>query len=481
MRYLVLSSLAASSVPRPALAANSTEINLQVLLIIVFLLIVIVISQISRRKHKRGKLTLQLTQRELEERIAERTEKLASSNAQLTRTIGEHQATETLLKETQGYLNSIIHSMPSVLIGVSENYQVTLWNDAACQATDISAEQATGKDLFELYPDIPVDRAIIQQTLTQQTPHVEENVQLGTGSQAIHLNITIYPLQASPTPGAVIRLDDVTQRVRMENLIIQNEKMMSLGELAAGMAHEINNPLSAIINNVQNIQRRISPALPKNRELAQQLNVDLEKFSDYLQQREVFNFLDTIREAGDRSAQIVTNMLEFSRTNNREHAPADFIELLDNALNLARNSFELKTVDGEQSIQLVREFEDNLPLVPCSKTEIQQVILNLLRNACQCFTGHSLNDRTPRITLRLYRWDDKVCLEVADNGPGMKDDVMRHIFEPFFTTKDVGQGTGLGLSVSYFIVTEHHQGSIEVESESGQGTNFIITLPLQTV
>lgn len=457
MRHFILSSLAASAIPRPALANGGSESNFFVLLIIAFLMVVIVISQISRRKHKRGKLTLQLTQRELEERVQERTVEL---------------------KETQDYLNSIIHSMPSVLIGVSEELEVTLWNDAACRVTRISAEDAIGKDLFEAYPNIPVDRKAIRETLSHKAPHVTENLQLGTGSQATHLDITIYPLQAARSPGAVIRLDDVTQRVRMENMIIQNEKMMSLGELAAGMAHEINNPLSAIINNVQNIQRRITPQLSKNQEAAEQLGLDLKLLESYLQQREVLSFLDNIREAGDRSAQIVTNMLEFSRTSNRDHLPTDFVQLLENALNLARNSFELKTVSGNQSIELVREFESDLPQVPCSKTEMQQVILNLLRNACQCFTSQLRHEEAPRITLRLYRWDDRMCLEIADNGPGMNEDISRHIFEPFFTTKDVGQGTGLGLSVTYFIVTEHHGGTIEVESSPGQGTNFIISLPL---
>jgi PAS domain S-box-containing protein len=452
---------------------TSDRFSIYAVLVIVLLIIIIIVSQVSRRKHKRGRLDLQFTQKELEQKIVERTEKLTDE-------IAKQQATEVLLTETQEYLNSIINSMPSVLIGVTDTGTITHWNSAAEHSTGIQALQALNHNLFDIYPDIPVTSEMITTTIAQGIPRLTENIQQGTGLHAQHSDLTIYPLLAAHKPGAVIRLDDVTMRVRMENMMIQNEKMLSLGELAAGMAHEINNPLSAIINSIQNIQRRTTPELPKNHEVAESLGIGVEQIHSYLQQREVFKFLDSIREAGDRSAKIVTSMLEFSRNGSRNHEPVDLQQLLEHALLLASNSFQLKTRDGGTQIQLQKEYEDDLPIVPCAPTEIQQVILNLLRNACQCFiTSDSDTEQAPQITLRLYRWDDNICLEVEDNGPGMNEEVSRHIFEPFYTTKEVGQGTGLGLSVSYFIVTEHHDGRIEVESKPGEGTNFIITLPLQ--
>ncbi len=442
--------------------------------------VIILASQLSRTKHKKTKEDLKSAQRDLEQRVIERTNKLRNINNQLYDEIAKHEITEELLRETQDYLNSIINSMPSVLIGVTRQGTITHWNAAASRATDIAATEALGRHLLDVYPDLPVTESLIRDTVDSGVPQVNENIQHGSGSHSRHTDLTIYPLLSSEITGAVIRLDDVTMRVRIENMMIQNEKMMSLGELAAGMAHEINNPLSAILHGIQNIYRRTSPELAQNHKVAESLNVSVEDVQSYLQARDIFKFLDGIREAGDRSAKIVTNMLEFSRSNSRNHKPTNISELLEHSLELAKNSFELKTPDGSEQLIIHKNFDHSIPPINCSAAEMQQVFLNLLRNACQAFTneeyGPPLN---PSITLTTKLIEDNVCIEVADNGPGMAEAVQRHVFEPFFTTKEVGKGTGLGLSVTYFIVTEHHDGTIEVESQPGKGTKFIINLPIE--
>ena len=291
----------------------------------------------------------------------------------------------------------------------------------------------------------------------------------------------IYPLTPEDITGAVIRIDDVTMRVRFENMMIQNEKMMSLGELAAGMAHEINNPLSAILHAVQNIQRRTSPGLAANVETATQIGITVEQMQTYLEQRGIYTFVDSIKEAGERSARIVTNMLEFSRaSSNRNYQAVNVAELLQHSLELSRNSLDLHTGEGGQAIEVVMDLEPDLPPLPCAAAEIEQVILNMLRNAAQAFVKpEGAEDYKPQITMRAFAEGDAIKIQIIDNGPGMAESTRRHIFEPFFTTKDVGKGTGLGLSVSYFIITEHHQGQIEVDSAAGRGTTFTITLPLR--
>ncbi len=442
--------------------------------------IIIVVSQISRSKHKRTKLELKSAHRDLEQRVIERTNKLRNINNQLYDEIAKHEITEELLRETQDYLNSIINSMPSVLIGVTRQGIITHWNTAASRQTDIDASDALGRQLLEVYPELPVTESLIHETIDSGIPQLNENIQHGSGSHSQHCDLTIYPLLSSEITGAVIRLDDVTMRVRIENMMIQNEKMMSLGELAAGMAHEINNPLSAILHGIQNIYRRTSPELEQNHKIAASLNITVEDVHAYLQARDIFKFLDGIREAGDRSAKIVTNMLEFSRSNSRSHKPTNIAELLEHSLELAHNSFELRTPEGSEQLEIVKDFDPNMPMIMCSAAEMQQVILNLLRNACQAFTNEEYGAPLhPVITLSTQLTHDTARIMVADNGPGMVDAVQRHIFEPFFTTKEVGKGTGLGLSVTYFIVTEHHDGTIEVESKPGEGTKFIINLPLR--
>ncbi|GAB3107090.1 hypothetical protein GCM10027217_33310 [Pseudomaricurvus hydrocarbonicus] len=448
-------------------------------LIIVLQTIILIFGQASRKKYIRKKDDLKNAQRDLEQRVIERTNKLRNINNQLYDEIAKHEITEELLRETQDYLNSIINSMPSVLIGITRQGLITHWNTAATLATEIPPADALGRNLMDVYPEIPVSIDLIQETIDKGVPQINENIQQGTGSNAQHIDLTVYPLLSSELTGAVIRLDDVTLKVRIENMMIQNEKMMSLGELAAGMAHEINNPLSAILHGVQNIYRRTSAELEQNHRVADDIGIKIEQIQEYLSARDIFKFLDAIRDAGDRSARIVTNMLEFSRSNTLSHQKTDLEELLEHSLELARNSFELKTPEGAEQLEIIKEFDREIPLVRCSPTEMQQVILNLLRNACQAFNNDEYGPPLhPRITLRIRAHQHSVSIEVEDNGPGMTEAVSRHIFEPFFTTKEVGKGTGLGLSVTYFIVTEHHDGTIEVESHPGKGTNFIITLPL---
>ncbi|WP_341939294.1 two-component system sensor histidine kinase NtrB [Marinimicrobium sp. C2-29] len=444
---------------------------------LVFQTLLIIGLQRSRLNNKRARKALKQTQRELEQRIVERTESLNQINNQLQDEVGQHQATEILLRETQDYLHSIINSMPSILIGVTPDGTVTHWNTAAELSTGLTPDQALGKPLNQVYPRLPISMDTVNRTIRSGVPYVNENIQEGHGSDAHYTDLSIYPLIAVQAIGAVIRMDDITKRVRIENMMIQNEKMMSLGELAAGMAHEINNPLSTVLHGVQNIGRRLSPDLAQNRAAAQELDLELGKINEYLDRRQVSHFLTDIREAGERSMHIVSNMLEFSRGSSRVHDHFDLLRIVQHSLELTDNTLNLQTAGSRRRPGVITELAPSIPPVLGSAAEIQQVILNLLRNAVQAFHSEE-SDRDPVISLRAYAEPNSAVLEIEDNGPGMKEEVRRHIFEPFFTTKEVGQGTGLGLSVSYFIITEHHSGTIEVDSVPGEGTRFIIRLPL---
>lgn len=466
----------------PALmSGGETQVLLWVIVVLQTLILIGI--QLSRIRFKRKGEDLRLAQHDLEQRVIERTNKLRTINNQLYDEIAKHEITEALLRETQDYLNSMINSMPSVLIGITREGVITHWNTAATHMTGIQVRDALGRHLRDVYPQLPITSDMIHETVDKGVPQIQENIQQEHDDQTQYSELTIYPLLSAEISGAVIRLDDITMRVRLEAMMIQNEKMMSLGELAAGMAHEINNPLSAILHGIQNIYRRTSPGLPQNHRIAEDLGITVEQVYGYLNARGIFKFLDAIREAGDRSARIVTNMLEFSRSNTRNHQLTNLAELVEHSLELAKNSFVLKTPEGTEQLKIIKEFDADVPPIFCSPIEIQQVVLNLLRNACQAFYDESYvqnaaDPRPPQIVLRIRHGKGSVSLEVEDNGPGMKAAVSRHVFEPFFTTKEVGKGTGLGLSVTYFIVTEHHDGTIEVESTPGKGTNFIITLPV---
>jgi two-component system, NtrC family, sensor kinase len=263
----------------------------------------------------------------------------------------------------------------------------------------------------------------------------------------------------------------------MEDVMVQTEKMMSVGGLAAGMAHEINNPLGAMVQNAQNILRRISPDLKENRAVALQCGVPLAAVQDYLEKRKIIAFLEGIRESGQKASEIVDNMLNFSRKSESRKRPVQLADLLDKTVALAAHDYDLKKKYDFRRIKIERKFAEGLSMVPCVETEIEQVMLNLLRNAAQAMTGNEPGAGDHHIILRLYADNGMAAIEVEDNGPGMPPQVLKRIFEPFYTSKDIGMGTGLGLSVSYFIITNNHNGSMQVHSEQGRGACFVIRLP----
>jgi two-component system NtrC family sensor kinase len=405
-------------------------------------------------------------------------QRLAKTRHQLYREIARHEATEELLRETQEYLQCVINSIPSVLIGITPDGYVTHWNSAAEKASGLPANEVLGAHIQQAYPGLPVDMETIARIMKMGSPNTRKNVRRGEGIEGSYTDVTICPLISEEISGAVVLADDVTLRVRFENMMIQNEKMTSLGELAAGLAHEINNPLAGILNNVQNILRRTSGDLAANRQLAAALGVDFVCIQEYLKKRQIPEFAENIREAGERATHIVRNMLEFSHSNGHlEQSKTDLVELVKHSLELAVNTFEIRTRSGTEQPSIDQHFAPNLPPIVCSPSEIQQVILNLLRNAAQSFQKDEYGPQ-PKIGVSVWRDEQQLCIEISDNGPGMTEEVARHVFEPFFTTKGIGQGTGLGLSVSHFIITEHHQGTITVDTQPGQGTRFLIRLPI---
>jgi len=288
----------------------------------------------------------------------------------------------------------------------------------------------------------------------------------------------ICPLSSEGAGRAVIRIDDITEQVRIENIMMQTEKMMMVGGLAAGMAHEINNPLGAIMQNAQNIERRISPAIEANHEAAREVGISLDLVRAYLDKRGILDFVSHIREAGSRSSKIITSMLHFSRKSESRIEKADLAVTVDRVLELAANDYDLKKRYDFKHIRLIREYDPGLPPVAITVLEIEQVILNIIKNAAQAMAGTDLQ-REPRITLRTRRVGPLALIEIEDNGPGMDEKIRHRIFEPFFTTKAVGVGTGLGLSLSYAIITNNHQGSIQAWSEPGAGARFTICLPIK--
>jgi len=389
------------------------------------------------------------------------------------------EAEKELLK-LRNYLSNIIDSMPSILVGVDAKARVTQWNLEAEKRTGIASSQAIGKTLSDLLPQLAREMDKVHQAIRERRAISDDKVAFKREEgELAYSDITIYPLITNGVEGAVIRVDDVTERVRIEEMMIQSEKMLMVGGLAAGMAHEINNPLAGILQNIQVMRNRMQEGLEQNRRVAEECGVDMTDIGCYMERRGLLAMIEAVLESGARASHIVTNMLNFSRKSDVGIEPQDTAALLDRTLELAANDYDLKKRYDFRRIEIQRDYDPDLPLVPCDATKLQQVVLNLLKNGAQAMMERGDADQPHRFIIRTRQNGNWAQIDIEDNGPGMDEAVSKRIFEPFFTTKGVGSGTGLGLSVSYFIIHENHSGTLTVASEPGAGSCFVIRLPLQ--
>jgi len=388
--------------------------------------------------------------------------------------------TEAELRKLRNLLANILDSMPSVVVGVSPEGRIIQWNRQAVRMSGVEPAAAMGRALDEVFPRLAPQLPRVREALASQTPVRGERLVRTDNGVPRYEDVTVFPLAANGMEGAVIRLDDVTERERVREMMIQTERMLSVGGLAAGMAHEINNPLGGILQAVQNVLRRIEPGRPANEEAARSVGCTVEQVRDYLERRGVLRMAAGVREAGLRAARIVSNMLNFSRRSTSSHVECDIGALVANAVELAASDYSFRENHDFRRLRVELLVPPDLPKPACLPTEVEQVLLNLLRNAAQALAGFTpAGGAPPTITVRAECRPDGVAVSVADNGPGMPPEVRARVFDPFYTTRPPGEGTGLGLSVAFFIITQNHKGAFTVASDPGQGTTFTFTLPLE--
>jgi len=183
--------------------------------------------------------------------------------------------------------------------------------------------------------------------------------------------------------------------------------------------------------------------------------------------------------AGTRAADIIANMLAFSRKGTVNLEPTPLPQLIDKALELAACDYDLKKKYDFRNIRINREFDQDMPPIVMNNLEIEQVLLNIIKNAAQALAERPSGSMS-QITIRTRLADQYAQIEVEDNGPGMSEEIRKRIFDPFFTTREIGVGTGLGLSVAYALVVNNHRGIISVDSELDRGTTFTLSLPFRT-
>jgi len=368
-----------------------------------------------------------------------------------------HLDTEEGLHALERQLASIIHSAMDGIITINDEHNIVLFNAAAEEIFQCSASDVLGQPLDQFIPE-PL-RAAHREHLQRFAESEETYRRMGMYREISGLRYTgeLFPLEASISK--VVRvgkrwmtviLRDISQRVgdmskqrALEDQLRKTERLAELGTLASGMAHEIGTPMNVILGRAELLMRKAKDESTRRG-------------------------LETIVTQVERITKIMNQLLSFARKRPSEQGNVDLVWAIGNVLDMLLEKF------NSQGIHVVKEYSPDLPQVLADSDHITQVLLNLLLNACQAMSEGGT------LTLKLCPKGDMVELSVQDTGTGIPEDQISKIFDPFFTTKAVGEGTGLGLTVVHGIIQENN-GTIRVNSIPGQGSTFIISLPVYSV
>ena len=402
----------------------------------------------------------------------------------ITRDISELKIADEALKESEERFRLAFHTSPDSinLNRVSDGGFIDI-NEGFTELTGYTRDDVMGKSSLDINIwENPEDRKRLVDGLTKKghVKNLEARFIRKDGDAGIGLmSARVLCIKGENVILSVTR--DISDLKQAQEMMIQSDKMMSIGGLSAGMAHEINNPLAGMMQNAELMIRRLTDAhLPANRLVAEETGLDMDALKIYMGKRGVLDMADAIKASGIRIAGIVKNMLGFSRKSDARQVSSYSIEtLLDKTLELARTDFDLQKHYDFKRIEIKKEYEEGVPLFPCEAGKIQQVFLNLFNNGAQAMQAAGVLHPLFILRTGFDPQRNMVFAEIEDNGPGMDEKTQKRIFEPFFTTKPEGVGTGLGLSVSYFIITKDHGGEISVESRPSLGTKFIVRLPLK--
>ncbi len=386
--------------------------------------------------------------------FSQMTEELNQSMAELHEKNSALAVSERTNKENRIYLDSIINSMPSIIIGIDPNVMVTEWNDAAKAATGFVKEEACGSLLFSIFPDLQPYTQTVNESLTTSTVKTFSYTKTNADEKVGYYATTIYPLIALVNAGAVIRIDDITEQVEMDLHLRHSQKMDAIGQLAGGIAHDFNNMLSGIIGAAELLRSKV---LPEDQKLVK-----------------------IITEASGRTAELIQKLLAFSRKESVAFAPVNIHNVIMNTCEILKRSLNKR-------INLETRLSAESAIVEGDWSQLQNSLLNIGINGGHAMTdGGTLTFATANILID-ESFNDKEALnlqlgqylliEIKDTGCGIAKQHLKNIFEPFFTTKKQSEGTGLGLAAVYGAVQQHN-GLITVCSEEGEGTSFFIYLPL---
>ena len=431
----------------------------------------------------------------------------------------ERQLSLEALRLSEEKYRSVVNNIKEVIFQTDTNGNWTFLNLAWTEITRFSIKESLGKPFLDyIYPGDRQRNQVVFRTLIEgKKDDSRYQIRYLTklrGYRWIEVQARLTFSSDGKISGTTGTLNDITEQKlaqealsesvarerqkaeeleialrelqRTEAKLIQNEKMVSLGQLVAGVAHEINNPVGFIYSNI-NPAREYAASLLQVIDLYQQQYPDpptkiqeemAEIDLDFVKE-DFPRLLESMREGANRIQEIVLSLQNFSHLDKAEMKKADLHKGIDSTLLILEH--RLKQQQNRPAIQLVKEY-GIISAVECYPGQINQVFMNILTNAIDALESRIYKDTgfAPWIRIRTQIDHDRnyVVISIADNGFGIPPQVQQRLFDPFFTTKPVGRGCGLGLSISYSIVVEKHQGELECYSQIGQGTEFVIKLPL---
>jgi len=411
----------------------------------------------------------------------------------VSRNIDDRLLARQKLQDAAAETELFLESIPSILIGLDEQGRITRWNRSAAEVFHFSNDQVSG---------LPIDNCGIRWLHSEMGFEVSRWLQTeGAGrceelayevnNRRRYVGFSVHCLQSQADHATrfIVTGAEVTDRKNLEEQLRQAQKLEAIGQLAAGVAHEINTPTQYVGDNIRFLKdswNGIADLLQLSRSLREQSKAGsageelLEKFDNTLTESDLPYLLQEVPRAIDQSldgvervARIVKAMKDFSHPGSNEKRPIDLNQAIESTVAVARHEWKYVST-------VVTDLDKTLPLVPCLIGEFNQVILNLIVNAAHAIAAacaEGLRDQG-KITVRTSRHGDWAEIAVADTGTGIPEDLRSRVFEPFFTTKPVGQGTGQGLALAHSVIVNQHRGQIWFETEVGCGTTFFIRLPL---
>ncbi len=388
----------------------------------------------------------------------------------------------------------VLATLPAILIGISPEVRVTRWNEMAGRVLGCGPEIVLGRALGDCGIHWDGERVLagLERCRREGVPvRVEDLAFARPGGAEGVLGLTINPVQAAQgaPSGFTIIGADITERKNLEKQLAQAQKLRSIGQLASGIAHEINTPTQYVSDNTRFLQDSFADLIAVLNCYAEMLAAVkaggvtpgmVAQVEDGLAQADLPYLIEEIPlaiqhtlEGIDRISRIVRAMKEFAHPGREEKSLVDLNQIIETTITVARNEWKYVA-------EMVTDFDRSLPPINCLAAEINQVILNMIVNAAQAIEDLAQQGAARKGTIRVstQRKGDWAEIRISDTGAGIPEQVRPRIFDPFFTTKEIGRGSGQGLAICYPVIVAKHGGRISFESEVGRGTTFTLWLPL---